>query len=204
MNLINLAVSALGDIGGGSMGINPFSVLGGRFTGVMILFLIVGLVIFIYLALAHMRIAKRAGQSDSVAGTAWIIGLGGIIIPYIVSGMSWWPWLLLMIGYCIMMLGASLMLVSSILSIILIIFGVIIFIVFGVFTIIWNWKMFKVVKRPGWWALLPVILGIIGYLIMFFGAIVFPLLSLIGLLLAIVGGILYLVFIGIAAWGKTT
>ena len=47
---------------------------------------------------------------------------------------------------------------------------------FGVFYYIWLWKTFKRVNRPGWW----------------------PLLSLI----PFIGGIIFLVLLGIATWGK--
>lgn len=52
--------------------------------------------------------------------------------------------------------------------------GVLFVIAFSVFTYIWTWKMFEAVKRPGWWALLSLI----------------PLL----------GGLIYLILVGIAAW----
>ena len=49
-------------------------------------------------------------------------------------------------------------------------------IAFAVFYYIWMWKFFEAAKRPGWW----------------------PLLSLIPL----IGGIIFLILVGITAWGK--
>jgi hypothetical protein len=47
---------------------------------------------------------------------------------------------------------------------------------FAVFMFIWMWKIFEAVGRPGWWALL----GLIPF----------------------AGGIIVLVLLGVAAWGK--
>ena len=54
--------------------------------------------------------------------------------------------------------------------------GMIAIAVFTVFTIIWNYKMFEAVKKPGWWALFMII--------------------------PIFGTIIYLILLGVAAWGK--
>ena len=47
--------------------------------------------------------------------------------------------------------------------------------VFIVFVYIWHWKMFEAIGKPGWWILIS--------------------------LIPFIGGIIYLVFLGIAAWG---
>ena len=67
--------------------------------------------------------------------------------------MHWWPWLFL-IGIIIPFVGGLLLLA------------------FSVFGIIWQWKMFEAVGKPGWWALLCLI------------------------------PVVNLIMIGIAAWGK--
>jgi len=48
--------------------------------------------------------------------------------------MHWWPWLLLIVAFL-----------------------PIINLVFVVFAIIWHWKMFEAVGKPGWWAILLLI-----------------------------------------------
>lgn len=48
--------------------------------------------------------------------------------------------------------------------------------VFVVFAIIWQWKMLEAVKRPGWWVLLS--------------------------LIPAVGTLIWLIMVGIAAWGE--
>lgn len=91
---------------------------------------------YVYMSLAFMAIAKKAKLKTP--GLAWIPGIGPEIIAYQTSKMHWWPWLLL-IGYLIPFVSG--------------LFGI----VFAVFGVIWQWKMFEAVKKPGWWALLSII-----------------------------------------------
>ncbi|HLC31209.1 MAG TPA: hypothetical protein VJK51_00940 [Candidatus Nanoarchaeia archaeon] len=129
-------------------------VLGGLialiFAFILIFFLIM-IGVYIYTSLAYMAIGKRARLKTP--GLAWIPGVGPTILAFQTSKMHWWPWLLL-IGFFIPFVN------------------IVAFIAFGVFSVIWHWKLFERIGRPGWWALLQ--------------------------LIPIVG----LVLIGIAAWGK--
>ena len=54
--------------------------------------------------------------------------------------------------------------------------NIIAIIVFSVFVIIWQWKMLEAIKKPGWWVLLVLIPG--------------------------VGTLVWLILLGVAAWGK--
>lgn len=119
--------------------------------GFIALFLIFALILYIYTSLAYFAIAKRARLRSP--GLAWIPAIGPLIIAYQASKMPWWPWLLL-IGYLIPFVNFFTGLI------------------FAVFAIIWHWKMFESIKRPGWWAILMII------------------------------PIVNLVILGIAAWGK--
>ena len=119
--------------------------------GFAIISLIMGVVLWVYLSFAFMAIAKKAKLSTP--GLAWIPGVGPAIIAFQCSGMHWWPWLFL-IGIIIPFVGGLLLLA------------------FSVFGIIWQWKMFEAVGKPGWWALLCLI------------------------------PVVNLIMIGIAAWGK--
>ncbi|MAH51376.1 hypothetical protein CMI37_36505, partial [Candidatus Pacearchaeota archaeon] len=83
---------------------------------------------------------------------AWIPIVGKPLIALKAAGMHWWP-LLLLIATWIPILGGFAGLA------------------FGVFNIIWNWKMMKVIGRPGWWAIFMIIYPV------------------------------YLVLLGVAAWG---
>jgi hypothetical protein len=125
-------------------------------------FAIVGIAIYIYLSFAFMRISQKA--NISAPGLAWIPGFGPIIQAFRISGMHWWPWLLLMTGF----FG-----IIPIVGIIIYILGIA---TFFVFTIIWLWKMYEAVDKPGWWSLL----GLIPF----------------------IGGLIALITIGIAAWSK--
>ena len=118
----------------------------------MFLFVLIGIGLYIYMSFVYMAIAKKNKQSSP--GLAWIPGVGPIIIAYKSSKMHWWPWLLL-IGILIPLVGFVAL------------------IVFAVFSVIWHWKLFEAIKKPGWWAVFMVI----------------PLLN-----------IVFLIFVGIAAW----
>jgi hypothetical protein len=74
-----------------------------------------------------------------------------------IAKMHWWP-ILLLVGFWIPFVGAI---------------GAI---VLAVFAIIWMWKTFEAVGRPGWWILLGLIPGL--------------------------GGLIVLILLGVAAWGK--
>lgn len=74
-----------------------------------------------------------------------------------IARMHWWP-LLLLIAAMIPFIGF----IASI--------------AFVVFLVIWNWKAFERIKRPGWWALFAIV--------------------------PFLGWAIYLVLLGIAAWGK--
>ena len=102
-----------------------------------------------------MTIAKRA-RSTIAPGIAWIPIVGPPLIANNIAKMPWWP-ILLLIGIMIPFIG--------------ILFSL----AFLVFFVIWNWKMFEALKRPGWWAVLMAI----------------PIVNLV-----------YLVLLGVAAWGK--
>jgi hypothetical protein len=118
--------------------------------------------VYVYMSLAFMAIAKKA-KLDS-PGLAWIPGVGPLIIAFQTAKMHWWPWLLLI----------SLLLMWIPFIGILIYFIAII--TFAVYAIIWQWKMFEAVDKPGWWILLA--------------------------LIPFVGGLVYLIMVGIAAWSK--
>ncbi|MBI2632549.1 hypothetical protein HYW75_06085 [Candidatus Pacearchaeota archaeon] len=97
---------------------------------------IFAVIIYIYLGFAFMAIGKRARLS--APGLSWIPFVGPAIIAYRASKMHWWPWLLI-IGMFIPWVGP--------------IFSI----AFAVYVVIWQWKMFEVIERPGWWALLCLI-----------------------------------------------
>jgi hypothetical protein len=152
----------MADIGSlGGLGGPMIAGMIGAFAGFIVLFIILIIALYIYQSLAFVAISKKAGLT--MPGLSWIPGVGPTIQAYRISKMHWWPWLLL-IGCFIPILNF------------------VCIIVFAVFSFMWVWKMFIAVKRPGWWALIP-----LGSMIPFLG---------------ILFGIAYMVLIGIAAWGK--
>ncbi len=100
----------------------------------LVLIFLLGL--YVYTSFAYMYIGKKAKVSNPLL--AWVPRFGPSIIAYKASKMHWWPWLLL-IAYFI---PYFLFFVAPI---------------FLIIRIIWTWKMFEVIKKPGWWALLTLI-----------------------------------------------
>ncbi|MEK6894673.1 MAG: hypothetical protein AABX10_04370 [Nanoarchaeota archaeon] len=114
-------------------------------------FLVLLFAVYLYLSFAYSAIGKRAKVKSS--GLAWIPFIGPVIVAYKASKMKAWPWFLI-IGLLIPVVN------------------VIAHIAFTIFVVIWHWKMFESVKRPGWWSILMLI------------------------------PIVNLVMVGVAAWGK--
>lgn len=115
------------------------SAMGGLFAlaiGLVIFVIAVMIALYIYMSLAFTAIARKAKLSSP--GIAWIPGVGPIIIAFRASEMHWWPWLLL---------------IGCFIPIVNIFAGI----AFTVFTIIWMWKMFEEIKKPGWWTILMLI-----------------------------------------------
>ncbi|MEK6811906.1 MAG: hypothetical protein AABX96_05335 [Nanoarchaeota archaeon] len=123
----------------------------GLILGFLAVFLVIIFLVYVYLSFAYFAIAKKARLSTP--GLSWIPFVGPLIVAYQTSNMHWWPWLLV-IGFFIPFIGFVFSLA------------------FTVFSVVWHWKMFETIGKPGWWSIL--------------------------MLIPIVGFIL----IGIAAWGK--
>jgi hypothetical protein len=104
--------------------------------GMLVALLIIGAILWVYTSFAYMAIAKKAKQD--MPGLAWIPGVGPMIIAFQTADMPWWPWLLL-IGMIIPILGFIALLV------------------FAVYAVIWQWKMFEKIGKPGWWSILCLI-----------------------------------------------
>ncbi len=128
--------------------------IGGLFLlgmGMMVFLFLLAVAAYVYYGFAYMAIAKKLKMKSP--GIAWIPLVGPAIIAFQTAKMHWWPWLLI--------IGMFFPVVGTLFSL-----------AFCVFVIIWHWKMFEALKRPGWWAILMII------------------------------GIVREVLIGIAAWSK--
>ncbi len=109
---------------------------------------------YVYVSLVYMALAKKVG-----VGPVWIAWIP-IVRYYLITQiaeMHWWPLLLI--------LGIFTPYVNWIFVL-----------AFNVFLIIWMWKVFERVGRPGWWSLFQ--------------------------LIPFVGPIVFYVLLGIAAWGN--
>jgi hypothetical protein len=124
-------------------------------TGYGIIFFILAFVIlaavYIYISFVYVTISKKTNSKP--IGIAWIPVIGPALISAKIAKMHWWP-ILLFAVFWIPVLGGAIGLVYT------------------AFFIIWTWKVFEKLKRPGWWAVLCLI------------------------------PIVNLVLLGIAAWGK--
>lgn len=98
--------------------------------------LAISVVLWVYMSLAYMAIGRKLKLSSP--GLAWIPGVGPLINVYRGSKMHWWPWLLL-IGLIIPFVGFIFQLA------------------FAVFAIIWHWKSFEAMDKPGWLSILLII-----------------------------------------------
>jgi len=145
----------------------------------LILF-VLAVILYVYTSFAFMAIAKRAKYSHP--GIAWIPGVGPLIVTNRISGMHWWPFLLF--------IGCVIPFISGFFSIAI-----------WVFSIIWLWKTFEELKRPGWWAIVPPITTVLGMILVLIGIFLLPIMF-VGFGIILIGMILHLVFIGIAAWSR--
>lgn len=149
MSLLFLQTATLDDaVVGGALAGGLMALIG----AFIVFFLILALALWIYTSFAYMAIAKKNKQATP--GLAWIpLGIGPSIVAYKASKMHWWPFIAL---------GLSFVPVA----------GSIASVVFMVMFIVWNWKMFEAINKPGWWSIFIIL---------------FP---------------VYLILLGIAAWSK--
>jgi hypothetical protein len=183
LNFLETASLTNTDMAGSNMNLIPPQFMA-ALIGFGIAALFVLALLYVYVSLAFMKIGAKAGLKSP--GIAWI---NPIITIFEASGMHWWPWPTVICGY---FLSIFLLVTSPILGGLLTFAIVLTFIVM---TVIWQWKTFEVVKKPGWWALVSPIICIIGLLLTF-------IVPLLGLLLYTLAGLIYLILIGIAAWSQ--
>ena len=148
------------------MGLNlpsvGMAVLEGDYSGILsllmgafVFILFIGIALYIYSSLAIMAIAKKAGYPHP--GVVWIPVVGYFIVTSSIAKMHWWPILLLLVNWVPYV-------------------GIFCGLIFMIFSIIWMWKTFEAVQKPGWWVLLNFI--------------------------PLVGTLIYLILLGVAAWSK--
>ena len=92
--------------------------------------------VYVYISFAFMAIAKKVKYPNPAF--AWIPIVGPLLIIQKTSKMHWWPLLLLVVMFIPFIGGVA--------SVVLL-----------VFSLIWLWKTFEKMKKPGWWAILMLI-----------------------------------------------
>jgi len=166
---------------------------------IMLIFFIMFLVLiglYVYTSLALMNIAKRTKTEP--AWLAWI-PIGNLVLLSRIATMHWWPILLYIPAIISLIIGVLLNYVSPIAGSIFTTIYYLIIGVFVVFSTIWTWKMYEKVRRPGWWALLPVCIGLFGTIFLLINS---TTTLIIGLTISLISGVLSCIYMGIAAWGK--
>ncbi len=119
----------------------------GLIAGMLMFFVIFGILVWVYTSLAFMQIAKKT--SYPTPALAWIPLVGPALIASSAAQMHWWP-ILLVIGTYFPIVGMFF------------------YLAFLVFSTIWMWKTFEALERPGWWAILLAIpfVNLIGLILL--------------------------------------
>jgi hypothetical protein len=170
----------------------------GLFSGMAIAMILISIALYIYLSLVYFKIGEKAKLgSPGIAWSPW----GSLMIIFESAKMHWWPFLMLTLGgslgYLVIML-AGFAIIGSIIFV-----GIIIF--FLVMAIIWHWKTYEEIGRPGWWILVPILSVILGVIlsIVLGGLLEITALVFVGVGIILLGLIAHLILIGIAAWGES-
>jgi hypothetical protein len=155
----------------------PFGIdLGPKLIISLIFFLILLLILlllYIYISSAFSSIANK--KDFSHPGVAWIPIIGPLIISSNLASMHWWP-ILLLIFVPFKLVPPIFLPFPIIITMILGYLGFAALLTLTIFSFIWMWKTFNAVNRPGWWVLFN--------------------------LIPILGNIIFLIVLGVAAWGN--
>lgn len=133
------------------------------------------LLLYVYISLVYTFIGRRAKVYHY--GVAWVPAIGPALVSARAAQMGSWP-ILLLVAALLSTVAQALMMFTpfAMYSFALISLNYILVAVFTVFWFIWTWKMFRAVNRPGWWSLVN--------------------------LVPFLGWAAFLIFLGVAAWGK--
>jgi len=128
------------------------ALLGGALLFFLLFSILVFLAMYVFLSLTFSSMGKKANLNHP--NLAWVPGFGPFIVAFQASGMSWWPWLLLIAYIPIFIEILAIQIISAIALI-----------VFFIYSIVWDWKLLKSINKPGWWAILFLI-PIINFIFM--------------------------------------
>lgn len=139
----------------------------------LLILLLILLIFYIYISSAFSSLAKK--KDFSHPGVAWIPIIGPFIIMSNLAKMHWWP-ILLLIFVPFKIIPIMFLPFPILITMILGYFGLVALLALTIFSFIWMWKTFNAVNRPGWWVLFN--------------------------LVPILGNIIFLILLGVAAWGN--
>jgi len=136
--------------------------------------ILIFLAVFFIAVYVYTSFALMAIAKKIKTEPAWLawIPVANFYLISKMAKMHWWPMLLLLTIPLCLLFFA----ISLVAGLVFLVPTLICLVVFTVFTFIWQWKMFEAVDRPGWWILM--------------------------VLIPYVGEIIYLVLLGVAAWGE--
>jgi len=133
---------------GDAIGGNIFLTLMAIILPFIILFMIIGFAMYIYTALAYMKIANKIGTPNG--WLAWI-PIANFFLIAKMARSHWWP-ILLFLTYFLAFIP------------VLVFIPLIAMFIFIIFLIIWHWKIFESVGMGGWWSLM-ILIPFIGTII---------------------------------------
>lgn len=161
-----------------------------QFQSILILVLLLGIILYIYMAIVVRDSAKKLGVAKEWANISWL----GSTIPYVMANSAkkhWWPTIVLPIMISVLGIFGGLYNIANILTLILLI-------IFIGYMIYLKWEICELRGVHGWWALLTPGLFILAIIIVAIS----ESLGIISLILSFLGLVWYLVLWGILAWSK--
>jgi len=135
-------------------GVDPSVIMGFMMIFFLIIF-VIGIISYVFFSWAMMTTAKRMKT-----GSPWLawIPVANFVLKAKMAKMHWWPMISFAAGLAVFFIGGLFMAFQlATVGMILFILGGIALLVFCVFSVIWDWKICVARKRPGWWALLPLV-----------------------------------------------
>jgi len=141
--------------------------------GMIFVFILIMLVLYVYSAFALMTIAQKT--KEEYPWLAWI-PFANMYLMSRIAKQHWWPILLLPAYWFISMLAQIIAIASTTVGLIVMGLAYVVYFVFFVYITIWFWKIFEAVNRPGWWAIFYILIPL---------------------------NFVFWILLGVAAWGKT-
>mgnify|MGYP000633941573 CR=1 FL=1 len=175
----------------------------GVFALIMILFILFVLIAYVYQALALYYIARKTKTPNE--WLAWI-PIGNMVLMANIAKMHWWPVLLYIPAIFFMFLARVASIIGN--TAMDSVFSVIsysLFLTLSIYVVMWLWKIYEKVSRPGYWSIIPLVISIISLGLMILGLVLVNItLFWLGITGIIVGVVQQHVYMGLAAWHKNS